>query len=105
MFFFQDNALFDEFFETFINGNLNFGSYFERSHAVWQHKDDPNVFITSYEQMKHDTRGVTRPLAQFLNIELDENLPERIATYSTFSHMKERFDKGYLAQAKIALAD
>ena len=100
-----DAASFDEFFETFISGNLYFGGYFEHLHAVWQHKDDPNVFITSYEQMKHYTPAVIRQLALFLNIELDDDLLERIITYSSFNYMKERYDKAYSAQAKIALAN
>lgn len=45
--------------------------------------------------MKHDTRVVIRRLAQFLNIEVDDDLVKLIATYSSFSYMKERYGKAY----------
>jgi hypothetical protein len=100
-----DKASFDTFFEAFINGNMQYGDYFEHLHAVWQHKDDANVFLTSYEEMKHDIRAVIRPLAKFLNIELNTDLLERIVTYTSFEYMKERYDKACIAQAQIALAN
>jgi hypothetical protein len=101
----RDQASFDTFFEEFINGNVFYGDYFEHLKAIWQCKDNINVFLTSYEEMKHDLRVVIRRLAQFLNIELNENLLERVITYSSFDYMKEHFHKAYSTQARIALAD
>ena len=49
-----DQTLFDGFFEAFINGNVYYGDYFEHLHSVWKRKDDANVFLTSYEEMKRD---------------------------------------------------
>ncbi|CAF3261304.1 unnamed protein product [Rotaria socialis] len=96
---------FDEFVEEFINGNVIYGSYFEHLRAVWQHKNDTNVFLTSYEEMIRDLPSVVRRLADFMNIELTDDLVERIVTYSSFNYMKERFDDTYEKQARIALAD
>ncbi|CAF3339875.1 unnamed protein product [Rotaria socialis] len=96
---------FDAFFEAFINGNVHFGDYFEHLHSVWQHRENPNVFLTSYEEMKRDLPGVIRRVAQFMNIELTDHLLERIATYSSFNYMKERFQKAYATQANIALSN
>jgi hypothetical protein len=100
-----DKASFDTFFEEFISGNVFFGDYFEHLKAAWQRKDDVNVFLISYEEMKHDLPTVIRRLAQFLNIELNNTLLERVVTYSSFGYMKERYDKAYLAQARTTLAD
>ncbi|CAF1161929.1 unnamed protein product [Rotaria sordida] len=100
----SNQTLFDAFFEDFINGNVPFGVYFEHPHSIWQHKDDANVFLTSYEEMKRDLPEVIDRIAQFMNIELSDNLLEHIATYSSFNYMKERFHKAYTAQARIALA-
>ncbi|CAF4158076.1 unnamed protein product [Rotaria sordida] len=77
-----NQTLFDTFFEAFINGNVPSGDYFEHLHSTWQHKDDANVFLTSYEDMKRDLPEVIRRIAQFMNIELSNNLLEHIATYS-----------------------
>ncbi|CAF0908562.1 unnamed protein product [Rotaria sordida] len=98
-------TLFDAFFEAFINGNVYFGDYFEHLRSVWQHKDDTNVFLTSYEEMKHDLPGVIRRVAHFMNIELSDSLLERTVTYSSFNYMKERFHKAYSTQARVALAN
>lgn len=100
-----DKTSFDAFFEAFLSGNIHFGNYFDHLHAIWQRKDNTNIFLTSYEEMKHDLGAVVRQLAQFLNIELNDNLYERILTYSSFDYMKERYDKAYLAQARILLAN
>ncbi|CAF2840133.1 unnamed protein product [Rotaria sp. Silwood2] len=101
----QEQTSFDNFFEAFINGNVYFGNYFEHLRSVWQHKNDTNVFLTSYEEMTRDLPSVIRKVAQFMNIELNDKLLEHIATYSSFSYMKERFHKAYSAQARVALAD
>ncbi|CAF1048174.1 unnamed protein product [Didymodactylos carnosus] len=100
-----DKASFDAFFEAFINGNVYFGDYFEHLRSTWQQKDDVNVFLTSYEEMKRDLRSVIRRLAQFLAIELNSNLLERIVTYPSFDYMKERYGRAYSAQARVALAN
>jgi hypothetical protein len=100
-----DQTSFDSFFEAFIGGNVYFGDYFEHLRSVWQHKHDDNIFLTSYEEMKCDLVGVIRRVAQFLNIELIDDLLERTSIYSSFNYMKERFDKAYSAQARVALAN
>ncbi|CAF4270205.1 unnamed protein product, partial [Rotaria sordida] len=100
-----NQMLFDTFFEAFINGNVPVGDYFEHLHSIWQHKNDTNVFLTSFEEMKRDLPEVIRRVAQFMNIELSDNLVECIASYSSFNYMKERFDKAYTAQASVALAN
>ncbi|CAF2952070.1 unnamed protein product [Rotaria sp. Silwood2] len=100
-----DQTSFDAFFEAFINGNVYSGDYFKHLHSVWQHKDDDNVLFTSYEEMKRDLSSVVRKVAQFMNIELTNNLLERISIFSSFNYMKERFNKAYSAQARISLAN
>lgn len=82
-----ERASFDIFFEEFINGNVYFGDYFEHLRIVWRYRDKPNVFITSYEQMKQDATGVIQELARFLCIEMNNELLQRILNYSSFSYM------------------
>ncbi|CAF3200330.1 unnamed protein product [Rotaria sp. Silwood2] len=100
----EDQKSFDVYFENFINGNIVYGNYFKNLAAVWQHRNDGNVFLTSFEEMKQNLSEVIRRLAQFMNIELKDNLLDHTMTYSSLSYMKERFDKAYRAQASIALA-
>jgi hypothetical protein len=55
---------FDTSFEKFINGNTYYGDYFEYLKAIWQYKDNTNVIVMSYEEMKHDLCAVIRRLAR-----------------------------------------
>lgn len=96
---------FDAFFEDFINGAVSYGDYFDHLKSVWRLKDNANVCLTSYEEIRQDLRAVIRKLAQFLNIELKDDLLEHTAYYSSFAYMKERFDTAYTAGMKVKLAD
>lgn len=82
---------FDIFFELFINGQLPYIDYFDNLRLLWSHKDDNNVLLVAYEQMKQDLRGVTEKIAQFLNIDLtnDPQLLDRVQTYASFDYMKK----------------
>ena len=96
---------FDTLFETFLNGTGHYGDYFEHLQGIWQHKDRENVFLTSYEEMKQDLSSVISRLAEFLDIELDDDLMKRVLTCSSFNYMKERFHKMFVGQAHAALAN
>ncbi|CAF4051540.1 unnamed protein product [Rotaria sp. Silwood2] len=49
---------FSTFFQLFINGQTPYIDYFDHLDSLWSHKDDENVLLVSYEQMKNDLRGV-----------------------------------------------
>lgn len=55
--------------------------------------------------MKQDLPSIITRLAQFLNIELDQDLMNRVLTCSSFQYMKERFHKMFVSQAHAALAN
>ncbi|CAF1080461.1 unnamed protein product [Rotaria sp. Silwood1] len=85
---------FSTFFQLFINGQTPYIDYFDHLDLLWSHKDDKNVLLISYEQMKNDLRSVIDKVAQFLNIDMrDKNqLIDRIEKHSSFEYMKENFD-------------
>jgi hypothetical protein len=81
---------FDDFFERFLRGRLQYGSWFKHV-AGWraeQHRGD--VLIVQYEQMKQDLPAVMRQLDAFCGF---GRSPERIDALSeqcTFEYMKAR---------------
>jgi hypothetical protein len=94
---------FSMFFELFIKGQTPYIDYFEHLRLLWSHKDDDNVLLVSYEQMKQDLPGVIQKVAQFLNIDLtnENQLIDRVETYASFDYMKKNFDasqNAFLAQ-------
>ncbi|KAG0418965.1 hypothetical protein HPB47_004463 [Ixodes persulcatus] len=93
---FQDGT-FDDFFEAFMRGDYGYGEYFDHVMCGYSHRNDPNVFFFTYEQLKGDSRGVILRLAYFLGekygrmLEADEELFERVLKKSSFEYMKRVF--------------
>ncbi|XP_075539973.1 sulfotransferase 2A8-like [Dermacentor variabilis] len=78
-FHFEDGT-FEEFFESFIEGDLGFGSYFDHVASAYAIKDDPNFFFVTYEELKKDTRGTLMRLASFLGERYERALLENSQT-------------------------
>ena len=77
---------FEQFFDLFIETNLfNFCKHFK---GFLEHKDDPNYFILSYEELKRDFKTKVQEIAVFLDIELTEELYTLIEKETAFETMK-----------------
>ncbi|GFX99625.1 sulfotransferase 1C2 [Trichonephila clavipes] len=57
---------FDDYFELFINGEVDFGDYFDTLLSWYEHRNDPNVLFITYEQLKKDPRTYILKIAEFL---------------------------------------
>lgn len=61
---------FDEFFEAFLEGNdIIYCDYFHHFRSWYPHRKDSNVFFTSFEDTKMNTRNTVCNLAKFLGHE------------------------------------
>ncbi|MBF0153450.1 MAG: sulfotransferase domain-containing protein [Magnetococcales bacterium] len=86
---------FDEFFEAFMKGQVQFQSWFQHVRGWWQHRHDPRVLFLRYEEVIADLAGSIRTVAGFCDIDID---PERfpvILERCGFPFMKrheEKFD-------------
>ncbi|CAN7979564.1 unnamed protein product [Ixodes pacificus] len=65
---FQDGT-FDEFFELFLEGKVDFGDYFDHLLSWYAHRRDHNVFFLTYEDLKKDTGAWVLQIADFLGEE------------------------------------
>ncbi|KAK8757460.1 hypothetical protein V5799_004911 [Amblyomma americanum] len=65
---FQDGT-FDQFFDMFVEGKVDFGDYFDNLLSWYEHRDDPNVLFVTYEELKKDTSGWVLKLADFFGKE------------------------------------
>ncbi|KAK3730616.1 hypothetical protein QZH41_008016 [Actinostola sp. cb2023] len=88
-------GLWDEFFEMFIDGGVQFGNWFDHVLGWWAHRDDPNIMFLKYEDMKKDLPCAVQQIAEFLGQDLSVEMIQRITEQTNFSAMsgdQERFD-------------
>lgn len=69
-----EDGTFDEFFEMFLQGEVEFGDYFDHLISWYPHRNDANVLFLTYEDLKRDTRGWILKIAEFLGNEYGECL-------------------------------
>ncbi|XP_067136891.1 sulfotransferase ssu-1-like [Centruroides vittatus] len=108
---FQEGT-FEDFLELFINGQTNFGDYFDNLLSWYSHRNDNNVLFLTYENLKRNLPDQVMKIAEFLgeeyykNLKSDEILFQTILQRSSFEYMKkhcscyydnfvEAFEKAY----------
>jgi len=55
-------------------------------------RDLPNVYLLHYQNLKDDLPGQVAKLAEFLEIEVDADLMEKVLKHVSFDHMKQHAD-------------
>jgi hypothetical protein len=86
------DGTFDEFFECFIAGEVDFGDYFDHLRSWVACADEPNVLVLTYEDMLADARAALRRLGDFVGgaaqaAAHDEGVAERVLRASSFASM------------------
>eukprot|EP01024_Parvocaulis_polyphysoides_P009412 TRINITY_DN12949_c0_g2_i3.p3 TRINITY_DN12949_c0_g2~~TRINITY_DN12949_c0_g2_i3.p3 ORF type:complete len:185 (+),score=36.34 TRINITY_DN12949_c0_g2_i3:2-556(+) len=71
-----ENGKFDDFFEVFLQGKVDFGDYFEHLISWSKHLTDENVLFLTYEQMKNDLKSCVVKVAKFLGSEFEEKIQD-----------------------------
>lgn len=100
------DATFDDFFEIFMSGEVEYGDYFDHLMSWYPHLKDKQVFFTTYEDMKKDTKEVVLKLASFLGqeyiqaIEKDNNVLNNVLRFSSFEYMKARNIEAFIHPPK-----
>ncbi|XP_015923171.2 sulfotransferase ssu-1 [Parasteatoda tepidariorum] len=97
---------FNDFFELFMDGELEYNDYFDHLLSWYPHRNDPNVFYTTYEEMKKDIRGVVVSVSKFLGqeyaeaIEKDNSVLNNIILFSSFEYMQKHYSRPSLTEMK-----
>lgn len=76
---------FDEFFECFFKGEVDWGDYFEHLLSWYQHRSDRNVLFLTYESLKANPRQQIREIAKFLG----DSYLEKINNVEIFNRIIE----------------
>ncbi|GBL95741.1 Sulfotransferase 1C4 [Araneus ventricosus] len=89
------DGTFDDFFDLFIEGQTDFNDYFDNLQSWYEHRNDPNVFFVTYEEMKKNPKETIKKLGKFLGeeyssaLEDNEELLDEIVHKSSFEYMKK----------------
>ena len=86
---------FAEFFDRFLRGKVEFGSWFKHVKGWWAQRDEPNVLFLTYEELNGDLEGCIRRIARFIDRDVSPERLDAILPRCSFAFMKEheaRFD-------------
>ncbi len=83
---------FDDYFECFLAGEVDFGDYFDNVSSWLAHRGEPGFLFLTYEHMQADPVGAVVAVGDFLGPELggtvhDEAILDRILEHSSFAAM------------------
>ncbi|XP_056419716.1 amine sulfotransferase-like isoform X2 [Hyla sarda] len=75
-------------FEVFLSGRVTGGSWFDHVRGWYTHKEDFNILIVTYEEMKKDLRSAVKKICKFMGVNLDEKAIDTVVERATFKNMK-----------------
>ncbi|OQR76009.1 sulfotransferase 1C2-like [Tropilaelaps mercedesae] len=89
------DGTFDEFFELFIAGKTDFGSYFDHVRSFLRQRHQPNLHIIFFEDVKTNGPEEILKLGRFLGKPYEEKLKagllEKVIEQSSVKKMRETF--------------
>lgn len=88
----QDPAV---FFESWVDGEGDHigdptCGFFYMENSYWNARDDENLLLVHYSDMKKDLEGEMRRIAKFLEIDVAEGLWPKLVEAATFESMKSK---------------
>ncbi|PNJ04641.1 SULT1C2 isoform 4 [Pongo abelii] len=84
-----DPGTWEEYFETFIDGKVVWGSWFDHVKGWWEMKDRHQILFLFYEDIKRDPKHEIRKVMQFMGKNVDETVLDKIVQETSFEKMKE----------------
>ncbi|OQR82736.1 sulfotransferase [Achlya hypogyna] len=71
-----ENGQWDDYFELFLAGQVDFGDYFDFFLPWFTRKDEDNVLFLTYEYLADETRDAILRIARFLGDEYEDRVLE-----------------------------
>ncbi len=84
---------FEAFFERFLSGDLQYGSWFKHVAGWAKERHNPAILFLSYEQLKRDPEASIARIGGFLGIRCDPARVAAVARDTSFAAMKANEDK------------
>jgi hypothetical protein len=86
----KDAISVDEFVE---DQYLKSNPYWKHIKSWWSQHNNPDVLFLCFEEMKRDLGATIRMIADFMHIELDDELFEIVSLHASFNFMKAHNDQ------------
>jgi hypothetical protein len=80
---------FPEFFDRYLRGKVEFGSWFEHVRGWWRHRNDPNVLFLRYEDLLDNLEGGVRKIIAFCGFQIAPERMLAILERCSFAFMKQ----------------
>jgi hypothetical protein len=80
----------DEFYRRFMDGRVQYGSWFEHVAGWRERASDPDVLIVRYEDLLTDRKASIERIVDFLGWDRSERWVDRAVIESSFDAMKQR---------------
>ncbi|XP_068941628.1 sulfotransferase 2B1-like isoform X1 [Petaurus breviceps papuanus] len=93
--FLPDVGSFEDFFDQFLEGKVNFGSWFNHIKDWLGVQQELNFFLITYEDLSQDPRQAIQNLSNFLGQPLEPKELENILHYCSFSFMSKNDQLNY----------
>ncbi|XP_004844558.1 sulfotransferase 1C2 isoform X1 [Heterocephalus glaber] len=84
-----DPGTWEEYFETFVNGKVAWGSWFDHVRGWWDMRDRYQVLFLFYEDIKRNPKQEIQKVMQFMGKNLGEAVLDKIVQETSFEKMKE----------------
>lgn len=82
---------FEDFFECFLAGEVDFGDYFENLSSWYVRAEDANVLFLTYESMSADPEAAVTSIAEFMDAPSisDDSVLDAVVRHSSFASMSK----------------
>ncbi len=80
---------FAAFFDHFLRGRVEFGSWFQHVRGWWAHRHDPNVLFLTYEELARDLEACLRRIIGFCGFDAPPERYPDILDRCQFAFMKQ----------------
>ncbi|XP_067947917.1 sulfotransferase 1C2-like [Watersipora subatra] len=95
---------FQQFLGMFLDDkDVPYGRYFEYIEYMWSLRDEPNVLLIFYEDLKLDPVGIIQKVNEFMGTDRSPELVQQIADATNFSKMKKGKTGGPAAEEMVKM--
>lgn len=82
-----------EYYRDWLAGRGRMGQFWDHVRSWWRLRDEPNVYMLNYQNLKDDLPGRMADIADFLGIEVSPETMARAVEHAGFAHMKAKADE------------
>ncbi|XP_054849527.1 sulfotransferase 1B1-like [Eublepharis macularius] len=84
-----DPGPWDGYVKKFMEGKVAWGSWYDHVRRCWDERANHRILYVFYEDMKEDLAHEIRRVKDFLEVELSEDIVQKIAHHTSFQIMKD----------------